>query len=218
MQLKKAQIKVLEGDKNTIDVMYNPTELSLTTKVGTSGTGADVQPNMRSHDNFTVSLFFDTYEQQTDVRKVTAAIADLTKLTVGTGNKRSPPRCMFQWGSFSYVGIVVNIIEHFTLFLPSGIPVRENMDVTFQETLTAQEQEEDNGLPNCLRQWTVTMNDRLDQIAWRALGDANLWPLIAEANDIDDALLFPQPTDYGRQLLIPDVWGAHGGGIAHAAR
>jgi len=44
-------------------------------------------------------------------------------------------------------------------------------------------------------------------IAYHALGDASLWRLIADANDIYDPLNFPAPTDIGKTLVIIDVHG-----------
>ena len=49
----------------------------------------------------------------------------------------------------------------------------------------------------------VGAGDRLPLLAMEVYGDARLWRPIAEANDIDDPLQFPQSEDLGRLLVIP---------------
>lgn len=49
----------------------------------------------------------------------------------------------------------------------------------------------------------VAAGDKLPFLAMEVYGDARLWRPIAEANDIDDPLQFPEPKDVGRLLLIP---------------
>ncbi|OLE74232.1 MAG: hypothetical protein AUG12_01920 [Acidobacteria bacterium 13_1_20CM_2_57_8] len=49
----------------------------------------------------------------------------------------------------------------------------------------------------------IKAGDRLPVIAAEVYGDPRLWRLIAEANEIDDALRFPTPQDVGRVILVP---------------
>jgi len=50
---------------------------------------------------------------------------------------------------------------------------------------------------------SIKAGDRLPLIAAEVYGDARLWRLIAEANEVDDPLRFPTPQDVGRVILIP---------------
>jgi hypothetical protein len=208
-QLKHAQIVVLEGERKTIEAMYNPETVSLGTRVDSSGWGATLQFDKRACDDFVVELFFDTYETGSDVRLKTRPLVDLTKPTIGTKGRRRPPQCLFQWGGIKFTGMVQHVQENFTLFLSSGTPVRERVTLTLTQTLTVQQDEADQGLPNCPRAYLVSMGDRLDAIANRTLEDPELWRVIAEANDIADPLQYPSAADYGARLAIPDVWGHH---------
>ncbi len=208
-QLKRAQIVVLEGERQTIEAMYNPESITLGTRVDSTGSGASIQFDKRACDDFVIELFFDTYEAGSDVRLKTRPLVDLTKPTIGTKGRRRPPTCLFQWGGIKFTGLVQHVQENFTLFLSSGTPVRERVTLTLTQTLTVQQDEADQGLPNCPRAYPVSMGDRLDSIAYRTLEDPALWRVIAQANDIADPLEYPSSADYGALLTIPDVWGHH---------
>lgn len=202
--LEKAKI-IVQETREEIPVMYNPTELSLNKTVSVQGEGSNIQFQRVSDDDLTVSLFFDSYEQRTDIRRVTQRIAALTTPSVGTNARKEPPVVVFTWAGALFTGIIVKLDQKFTMFLGSGIPVRAELSVTFKSVLTPTEDLAARGYFNCRRLWTVQADDRLYLIAARALGDARQWRLIADNNGIDDPLNFPTPTDIGRTLVIIDM-------------
>ena len=52
--------------------------------------------------------------------------------------------------------------------------------------------------------WTIKIGDNLPLIAAKVYSDPRLWRLIADANNIQNPLLFPdKDQDLGRVLLIP---------------
>jgi len=209
--VEKAQIKILDGtvDGNKIlDVMFNPVDYT----VSLSGTfkpkkkGQESRPSFDKVEikDFTVKSFFDTYETQSDVRVKTNKIAKLLLPTVeGRGRKR-PPICLFVWGKFTYKGIIHKLDQKFTMFLETGIPVRAELTFTFKSIATPKEYAEYMGIGASRKVWTVKNSDRLDLIAHRALKDAALWRKIADENNIDDPIAFPQTHDIGKTLVIPD--------------
>ena len=202
--LEKAKI-VVEATREEIPVMYNPTELSLNRTVQVDGEGSNIQFQRSSADDLVVSLFFDSYDAKTDIRQQTDRIAALTMPTTGTGVRKEPPVVVFTWAGPLFTGIVTRLQQKFTMFLPSGIPVRAELTVTFKPVLTTQEDLASRGYFNCRQLWTVTENDRLYLIAKTTLGDAGQWRLIADENDIYDPLNFPRATDVGRTLVIVDT-------------
>ncbi len=223
-KLQKAEITVLDGSSKNkkIRVQFNPTEYTVTTDVHYAGdpkkakgesepttdyTGGELEFKMVRQQNLTVELWFDSYEKRTDVRKKTKLLKALTQPTVNAGKQRVPPRCLFSWGLFRYKGVIVSFQEHFTMFLPSGIPVRCKVTVTFKPVLDAKEIEAAQGKPN-ERLWTVKMGERLDIIAHKAIADSTKWRMIADFNRIDDPLSFPRLNDIGRTIIIPDDDGA----------
>ncbi|WP_186078567.1 peptidoglycan-binding protein LysM [Burkholderia gladioli] len=212
--LEMAKI-VVQKTGEEIPVMYNPTELSLNKTVQLKGQGSNVQFQRVDDDDLTVSLFFDTYEKQSDVRTLTNRIAALTQPTIGTAERREPPVVVFTWAGPLFVGMISKLDQKFTMFLSSGVPVRAELSVTLKSVLTPEEDLRAQGYFNCRRLWQVTENDRLYLIAQRTLGDPGQWRLIAETNGIDDPLNFPRRQDIGRTLVIIDTHGESFNGAAY---
>lgn len=204
--LEMAKI-VVEQSREEIPVMYNPTELSLNRSVLVQGEGSNIQFQRVNQDDLVISLFFDTYEQQTDVRSKTNKILALTVPSVGTNVRKEPPVVTFTWAGPLFTGIITKLDQKFTMFLSSGIPVRAELSVTFKAVLSEQEDLQARGYFNCRQMWQVKEGDRLYLIAQDTLGDPTQWRLIASYNNIYDPLNFPQRGDIGRTLIIPDIHG-----------
>ncbi len=201
--VEKAKIRRLDTNEE-IQVMFNPANYSVVATGQLTGEGTCVQFKRVNLEDYTVNLFFDTYERRTDVRKETRRITDLVMPTVEGKKTRQPPVCLFVWGNFFYKGIIYKIDQKFTMFLDSGIPVRSELTVTFKAILTSEEDAALKGNEACRKFWTVKSNDRLDLIAFKALNDPGQWRRIAAANNIADPITFPADTDIGRLLIIPD--------------
>lgn len=207
----KAEIHLLdkEGKNATkkIKVMFNPVEYTFSegAEVEKKKTG-QLEFKKMSRSDFTVTLFFDTYEEQTDVRKKTVEIANLIKPVVEGQEKKRPNLCLFAWGGFAYKGVISKVDQKFILFLDSGIPVRAEVTVTFKCYESDEELEKKLGTDACRKLWTVKTGDRLDLIAHFALRDVNQWRRIAELNNIVDPLMFPEQSDLGTTIVIPDIY------------
>jgi nucleoid-associated protein YgaU len=205
--LEKARITV---GKQSVEVMYNPTELTLTRSVETNDDSKAIKPQPKrvKSEDLIVTLFFDTFEAQTDVTIKTNPIVELTRFAVPTDQRKMPPVVIFSWGKNDlFSGIVTRVEQTFTMFLPDGTPVRATLKVTFSESPTPKELNADAGLTNCRMLWTVSPGDRLYLIAQQALGDSTQWRLIADANGIRDVLAFPTTAQIGSILVIPDTHG-----------
>lgn len=208
--VEKAQIKVLDDtgeETEIINVMFNPEDytVSLSESLDTDE-GQESSPSFNRIEitDFTVKSFFDTYETQSDVREKTNKIAKLLMPTVEGSDRNRPPICLFVWGKFTYKGIIHTLDQKFIMFLETGIPVRAELTFTFKSVATPQEYAEYMGIEACRKVLTVKSSDRLDLIAHRALKNAALWRKIADENNIDDPIAFPQTHDIGKTLVIPD--------------
>lgn len=202
----KAVIQNLDtGEK--ITVAYNPNEYTSVQTLVVSADAAGVQFQTLTDPDFTVSLFFDTYELGTDVRTLTSPIAALQQPTEGAGAKRDPPKCLFSWGGFKYTGMLTSFEQKFIMFLPTGVPCRCEATLVFTAAPTPEEVIENAGLDNCRRFTVVNSSDRLDILAWQQTGKVANWRDIAAANGIEDPLMFPTVADLGRTLIIPDFHG-----------
>jgi hypothetical protein len=132
-----------EPDGAPIKVQFNPTSLriSYTNNVDRGGVTTDDQrrqnPSARSATlNF--DLEFDTAEERDaqrvplDVRTRTANIRQFAEPSASRP-KQPPPLLQFRWGSFSFVGIVTQLVEDIDFFSPEGRPLRAKVSVTMRE-------------------------------------------------------------------------------------
>src|SRR3990172_6811959 len=198
--MPKAFIENLDSGER-IPVLFNPKEYTISKsnswqRAATSGanlprtTFASGQPA-----SLTVQLFFDTYESKMDVRRQKGKIAKLMEVSVreeGDNSKLRPPWVKFHWGlSWTFKAVITQMTQKFTLFLPTGTPVRATLDVTFQQI------EDEGSFPGQnptsggaagRRTHVVAAGETLDIIAHQELGDARAWRRLAQANQLTDPL------------------------------
>ncbi len=209
----KAEIHLLDkkgkkqAKKKPIKVMYNPTDYTFSEQAKIKKTkSGKLKFKKMERSPLTVTLFFDTYEKNTDVRDETFKIANLVKPAVPGKEKSRPNICLFAWGGFAYKGVITKVDQKFTLFNKEGVPVRADVTVTFTSFESQKELKKQLGIEACRKLWTVKPGDRLDLIAHEALLDANQWRKIAEINNILDPMTFPQEIDIGSTIVIPDLY------------
>jgi hypothetical protein len=204
-KLEKAFIAI-QGKQ--FPVMYNPTEYSSSMTALYGGPDESDKKNQfqqTQNDNFSISLFFDTSETQSDVRLEMKPIADLILPTVKKRKFKEPPVCTFVWGKFNYRGVIINQSQKFTLFLASGIPIRGTLNLTFESRLNESNSKALSNRSSSRKFWTVKAGDRLDLVAYKTLDSVGNWKAIANLNNINDPLLFPRGSEKGRQIVIPDL-------------
>jgi hypothetical protein len=201
MALAKATIINLETEER-FAVMFNPEEYTLDmgntiAEIGIPGLEKSpiqyVRGNLRS---LQMELFFDTYEQQRDVRGETRRITALLEKNPTT---QAPPLLLFSWGSLQFKCVLETAGQRFIMFLADGTPVRARLNVTFKEYEQI-EVEVQQGFffgPPSVR--NLLEGETLSKLAHEYLGDPGAWREIAELNNIDD----PRRLTPGIQLLIP---------------
>lgn len=199
--------------------MFNPTEYSNSINAKWNGETSNIEFINTNYSDLKITLFFDSYEEQGDVREDrkkrgdstgrtvvgTKRILELAIPTVYGKNRKQPPVCMFSWGKFNFKGVVKSVTQKFTMFLSTGIPVRASVTVVLKKVLSLKDALELNGVGACRKARAVKDGDRLDIIAAEELKDPAKWYLIANINNIDNPLNFPTSADMGRILIIPDV-------------
>ncbi|MBM4321082.1 MAG: hypothetical protein FJ125_14300, partial [Deltaproteobacteria bacterium] len=132
MSLEKAIIKSVETGL-TVRAWFNPETLSLSKNANWSE-----QPVKTEDDpifqwtagkgkQLSFKLFFDGYEEKKTVR---GDCEQLLAMATMDGELHRPPKCMFTWGGGpSIEGVVLSVKVEYTMFLPSGLPVRATADV-----------------------------------------------------------------------------------------
>lgn len=196
-----------------IKFQFNPKELSLAKNAkwkreAQRNAKKSGPPEFTGSDpsKLTLEMFFDATDTMDD--KVVKAVEQLFSCCVPTeksrqGKKGSPPWVVFQWGGLtSFPAYVSSVTAKFTLFTPSGTPVRALCTVTLEEISGEQGgQNPTSGALAARDVHVVLAGDTLASVAYHAYGDPGLWREIATANEIDDPLRLP----LGRSLLIPAI-------------
>jgi LysM repeat protein len=209
LALKKAMIMVHRGPvTDRVDVLFNPSEYSLDSSNQYSwqtipGLSQPIAQFVSGEaTTLTMDLFFDTYEQMTDVRKHTAKIVGMLDVDK---DLHAPPLCKFVWGTLQFKGIVEKVSQKYTMFLDSGLPVRATLNVTFRAVQSIKEQFKHIPRQSADRtkQRTVKQGDQLWQIAAEEYEDPGLWREIARANGIAD----PKRLEPGSVIKIPRLYG-----------
>ncbi|WP_027088184.1 CIS tube protein [Cohnella panacarvi] len=205
MSLTKAKVIIIKSNgQETVDVLFNPNEYVL--QSGNTFSWHTI-PGLQSPiaqfvsgeaTTLTMDLFFDTYEQGTDVRTHTAKISGLLNVD---NDLHAPPLCRFVWGSLDFKGVAEKVQQRFTMFLGTGIPVRATLNVTFRavQSMTEQYQNVPRQSADRTKQTTLKQDEQLWMIATAEYEDPGKWRAIAEANGIDN----PRKLPVGRKLTIP---------------
>jgi nucleoid-associated protein YgaU len=202
MALEKAYLTP-EGEA-PITVLFNPTQYSLDmgnqiAEIGIPGLGSPILQFVRGNTRtLTMELFFDTYEQQRDVRTYTEQIYGLLDIR---RSLHRPPICTFTWGRFNFTCVVDRVSGRFTLFLSDGRPVRATLNVTFKQFVDVEVEVRRNPFESSDRTKTyiVKRGDTLSSIAAAEYGDPAKWRPIATANGIDN----PRLLTAGKTLVLP---------------
>jgi len=198
------RIQITPEGQNTFEVLFNPTQYSVdkgNTIAQAAIPGLEAPILQYVHGNMqtlSMDLFFDTYEEGTDVTKKTDQIYDLLYIDPST---HAPPVCSLRWGKFSFCGVLDHVSGKFTLFLADGTPVRATLSVVFNEYIDVDVlvKEQPTQSADHRKNRVVRAGDRIDNIAAEEYGDPAKWRPIAEANGLDN----PWRLQPGYVLIIP---------------
>lgn len=152
-------------------------------------------------ETLSMELFFDSYEEGSDVRDYTKKITNLLEINSET---HAPPVLKFIWSDARFTCVLKSVSKKFTMFRPDGIPVRATLNVTFQEYREAtRTRETPQHSSDKTKIYTVKEGDSLWSIAAFSYGDPGLWRPIADANRIEN----PRVVEAGTIIKIPPLDG-----------
>lgn len=185
---------------------FNPNQISIQKSASMTENPrrqSNTPNNNFNHGNaatLTMDLFFDTYEDGRDVRDFTKELYNLVNVE---GSEHRSPLCKLVWGKELFQGILQSLNQRFTLFLPSGLPVRATAGCTFKEWRSTDEDQKEaaNESADVAKIRIVKRGDTLSSIAGEEYRDSTLWRPIAEENGIDD----PTMLTPGVPLTIPTI-------------
>jgi hypothetical protein len=191
---------------------FNPTQLTLNKAATYGGTnnreseeGGQEQFASTGTRTLGFSLFLDEWEAPAgaDVGQMVSKLQHWCNIDpVSPENRREPPLVMFVWGKFNFTGKLDSVNATFDLFRKDGTPARAEVVVGMKERPDeAVPTNPTSGGPPGRRSRMIVENDSLQGIAYRDLGDANLWRVIADMNGIDD----PMTVTAGTVVLVPSA-------------
>jgi hypothetical protein len=218
-----AKLTIITEDGSTqIKALYNPEKYSVNkavqyAEIGIPGLNEPVLQFIRGqNEKVTLDLFFDTTEQGmvnnvVDVRGLTKAVYNLLIVNTET---HAPPRFTIEWGAgrslfgqgdTSSLCVMESMNEEFTLFAPTGEPLRAKLTVTIRmaATVKVQFQANPNHSPDRTRVVMVVQGQHISDIAYQKYGDPTQWRPIADANSIAN----PRFLDPGTTLTVPSLPG-----------
>lgn len=128
------RVKEKAAELETIEVQYNPSSLSVQADAGRKeypgvqpGDGKDRSEDMISQSaaeeeiTLSVELILDGEETKEKMER-------LLKLSFS----QTSAQILFAWGTFCFQGRIVSMRASYTMFLPSGAPVRGKISMTVQ--------------------------------------------------------------------------------------
>ncbi|HSB52644.1 MAG TPA: hypothetical protein VLD40_08290, partial [Dissulfurispiraceae bacterium] len=135
--LVKAFLTRKDNPALVVPCLFNPKELSVEknnqfAEVAIPGLSSPIFQFVRGNArSVTMDLFFDTYEEGSDVRAHTdritgwdagSMLSNLPGAAKGLmdidSELHAPPVCLFIWGAFVFQCIIERVSKRFTLFLP----------------------------------------------------------------------------------------------------
>ena len=219
--MEPSKLTITPEKGSPIKARFNPEKYTASrsvqyAEIAIPGLDAPVVQFVRGQsEKITLELFFDTTElgmvdSVTDVRTLTAQVYRLMDVRSDT---HAPPRVTLSWGEggqlFNNAGAVViwcvveSVSQEFTLFSPSGVPLRAKLNVTFRDAWTIDQQLAQTPRESSDRTKLVQVKrgQTLSEIAWQQYNDPALWRPIAEANNLDN----PRLLAAGTVLKIPSL-------------
>ena len=128
--IEQAQFTV-QPDGEPLAVHFNPQSLQYTVE-NTLDEGADNAKKQfvsKSTGKLTMELVFDTTGTGVDVRTVTEQIARFME----PDSDKVPPVVLFEWGTYTFQGMVDSFKETLDFFAPGGIPLRSSVSLSMTQ-------------------------------------------------------------------------------------
>ncbi len=173
--------------------MFNPEKFSVTNQItyqrneASGSTGSEQRFDKISPRSFSFEFLIDGTGASGEIRVVDAEIK-LFKYTVGyIGDTHRPTYLIIHWGTFLVRCILKSLTINYTLFNALGIPLRANMNASFEEYITPQLEQLQNFLssPDVTHERTVTAKDRLDLLSYKIYKTPKYYMELAKVNNLN---------------------------------
>jgi Contractile injection system tube protein/LysM domain len=228
----KAHLEVVRGKcaGTKIPFRFSPTEIALSkqntyAEIGIPGLVAPpIQYVRGASEKLSFEALVDTSDTLRDVRA--EYVNPIRALLNIDPELHAPPVVKLVWGSpwftpgqnaeeeakqrppnakkvYEFVGVMESLNVTYTLFAPTGVPLRAKLSIALKEWTTVEEQAKRfrKNSPDVEKTYVVKRGDTLSRIAELTYDDPQEWRRIARANDIAD----PRQLTVGQVLTIPRI-------------
>ncbi|WP_322906408.1 hypothetical protein [Paenibacillus campi] len=182
------QGKTKSNTGDIFTVMFNPSEYTVVQQ-GNWNAGTNESKPLQTIGNvagsLSLSLFFDTSMQGSDVREYAGKLLSMIQEDMSSAKPRT---YTFAWGTFEYEGRMEIKEQKYTLFMENGVPLRLRMNITLYREKSLDQKVTAKTLSETDRQVTSQQGESLPETAQKFYGDASKWRQIADASGIDDPL------------------------------
>jgi hypothetical protein len=206
-------ITVLRG--NTFTAMLNPSEFTHTHKIcyNTNRSLGQIGPETKfsamAPDTFRFALMIDgTGAVPARSGKPWPAVSDQIKQLSSVvykynGDRHEPSHVRVLWGSMILYGRLSSMEIQYTLFAPSGAPLRAKVSMAFIGFMTTKEAEAmaNRSSPDLTHAVVAREGDTLPLLCERIYGDAGYYPDVARFNGLAGFRRIPA----GTRLFFPPL-------------
>ncbi len=210
--LQPAKIINLKTNQE-VKFMFNPYEYTLSKqntwekKPVTGQNLPQVVFQQGGAQTLSLTLHFDTLAEGNDVRYYTDPLWKMMMIDTSSVNAKSgkaaPPPVAFSWGALYFKAIITSMSQKFTLFDPTGVPLRCTVDISLEQYLEVDEPAPQLTNTEAVEQQprtvTVTEGERIDNMSAQGTGDSSNYRAVAEKNNVDN----PQKLKPGQTLKMP---------------
>lgn len=192
---KKGKITV-KSDK--FDVMLNPSSYNHTYSIrynknralGQLGTDQKFSKNDPEKVSFDIVLDGTGLVEMTNGAKdVKTQIQKLNDIVYKyDGNVHQPDHVRLLWGSFIFFGRLTSLSAEYTLFMPTGEPLRAKVKMAFEGFVSKDEEalKANRSSPDLTHIIEVKAGDSLPLLCYRIYGDSSYYQKVAQFNGISN--------------------------------
>ena len=206
------------GAAQPIPVHFNPVslQLQLSNTLEEKGSGDDKKQYVtKSSAKLTLDLIFDTTDDGSDVRVHTEKIAAF----MVPDEQKVPAIVLFEWGTFTFQGMVESYKETIDFFAPAGVPLRATVNLTLarQEKVFTPDERRDAPPPEPVIA-PVPAGDGISQVSARA-GAPGAARALGAANGLATLRFSAGPValDASVKLAGPAAFASGGAGLSLGA-
>ena len=210
-QVKGGRVTVVQG--TSFETMLNPSSykhalsISYNEKTAPGKSSLEAKFNASGGDSVSFKLFIDgtgVVEPVTANNSVTDRIQTLRKIVHDyDGEKHEPSVVRILWGSFIFYGRLKSMTLNYTLFKPSGEPLRAEVDLAFVGTMGSKEEalRAKRSSPDLTHVVEFKAGDSLPLLCYQIYEDSAYYAAVARYNHITNFRAIKP----GQKLIFPPL-------------